>query len=42
MANSFQEWLQQGENLYHASLREYHELERQIAELEGRLADKQG
>ena len=41
MASAFQEWLQQGEQLYNTSLREYHEIERQIAELESRLAEKQ-
>jgi hypothetical protein len=41
VASSFQEWLQQGEHLYNTSLREYHDLERQIADLETRLAEKQ-
>lgn len=41
MASSFQEWLQQGEHLYNTSLREYHDIERQLAELEARLAEKQ-
>ena len=41
MASSFQEWLQQGENLYNSALREYHDIERQLAELEGKLAEKQ-
>jgi hypothetical protein len=41
VASSFQEWLQQGENLYNSALREYHDIERQLAELEGKLAEKQ-
>ena len=41
VASAFQEWLQQGERLYDAALREYHEIERQIAELEHRLVEKQ-
>jgi hypothetical protein len=41
VASAFQEWLQQGEHLYNTSLREYHDIERQLAELEARLADKQ-
>ena len=41
MASAFQEWLQQGEHLYNVTLREYHDIERQLAELEGRLAEKQ-
>ena len=41
MASSFQEWLQQGENLYNSALREYHDMERQLAELEAKLAEKQ-
>ena len=41
MASAFQEWLQQGEQLYATALREYHDLERQIADLEARLAEKQ-
>ena len=41
MASAFQEWLQQGEHLYNNSLREYHDIEQQLAELEARLVDKQ-
>ena len=41
MASSFQDWLQQGEHLYNTSLREYHDIERQLAELEARLGEKQ-
>ena len=41
VASAFQEWLQQGEQLYHNALREYHEVERQLAELEARLVEKQ-
>ena len=40
MASAFQEWLQQGEHLYDAAVREYQDIERQIAELESRLAEK--
>ena len=41
MANSFQEWLQQGENLYASAMREYHDIEQQLSELEARLVEKQ-
>ena len=41
MANSFQEWLQQGENLYNSAMREYHDIEHQLSELEARLVEKQ-
>ena len=41
MASSFQEWLQQGEQLYNTALREYHDIERQLADLEARLVEKQ-
>jgi hypothetical protein len=41
VASAFQEWLQQGENLYHGALEEYHDIEQQIAELEARLVEKQ-
>jgi H2-forming N5,N10-methylenetetrahydromethanopterin dehydrogenase-like enzyme len=41
VASAFQEWLQQGEHLYNNALREYHDLERQLAELESRLVEKQ-
>jgi hypothetical protein len=40
-ASSFQDWLQQGENLYNAALREYHDIEHQLTELEARLVEKQ-
>ena len=41
MASSFNEWLQQGENLYSAALKEFHDIERQLEELESRLSAKQ-
>ena len=41
MASSFQEWLQQGENLYSTAMREYHDIEQQLSELEARLVEKQ-
>ena len=41
MASSFQEWLQQGEDLYNNALREYHDIEQQLSELEARLVEKQ-
>ena len=41
MPNSFHEWLQQGEALYNAAVREYHDIEQQLSELEARLAEKQ-
>ena len=41
MANSFQEWLQQGEDLYNAAMRDYHDIEQQLVELEARLVEKQ-
>ena len=41
MASSFQEWLQQGEELYNNALREYHDIEQQLTELEARLVEKQ-
>ena len=41
MASAFQEWLQQGENLYNSALREYHDIEQQLGELEARLVEKQ-
>jgi hypothetical protein len=40
-AKSFQDWLQQGENLYNTALREYHDIEQQLTELEARLVEKQ-
>ena len=42
MASSFQEWLQQGEDLYNNALREYHDIEQHLTELEARLVEKQG
>lgn len=41
MPNSFQDWLQQGESLYSAAVREYHDIEQQLSELEARLVEKQ-
>ena len=41
MANSLQEWLQQGEALYGAALKEFHAMEAQLDDLEARLAAKQ-
>jgi riboflavin biosynthesis pyrimidine reductase len=41
VASSFQEWLQQGEDLYNSALREYHDIEQQLSELEARLVEKQ-
>lgn len=41
VAGSFQEWLQQGEDLYNNALREYHDIEQQLGELEARLVEKQ-
>jgi hypothetical protein len=41
VANSFQEWLQQGEDLYNAAVRDYHDIEQQLSELEARLVEKQ-
>ena len=41
MPNSFQEWLQQGEDLYSAAMRDYHDIEQQLSELEARLIEKQ-
>jgi len=40
-ANSFQQWLAQGEQLYAALARQYQTMEAQLIELESRLADKQ-
>ena len=40
-ANSFQQWLAQGEQLYSALARQYQAMEAQLIELESRLADKQ-
>ena len=41
MAANFQEWLQQGEALYQAALKEYHSIEAQLDDLEARLVAKQ-
>ncbi len=40
-ANSLQQWLQQGEQLYAAALSEYRTIESQLDELEQKLATKQ-
>ena len=40
-AANFQDWLKQGESLYQAALKEFHDYESQLAELESRLAAKQ-
>ena len=41
MAENFQQWLQQGDQLYQAALGDYHALEAQLNELETKLAAKQ-
>ena len=41
MAANFQEWLQQGDALYQAALKEYHSIEAQLDDLEARLVAKQ-
>ena len=41
VANPFQQWLAQGEELYTAALSDFHALEAQLDELESRLAAKQ-
>ncbi len=41
MAANFQEWLQQGEALYQAALKEYHSIEAQLDDLESKLVAKQ-
>lgn len=41
MAGNFQEWLQQGEALYQAALKEYHSIEAQLEELESKRVAKQ-
>jgi hypothetical protein len=38
---NFQEWLQQGDGLYQAALRDYHAIEAQLHELEAKLVAKQ-
>ena len=40
MSKTLREWLQEGEELYEAALREYQELEAQLDELEVRLSVK--
>ena len=40
-AANFQDWLKQGEGLYQAALKEFHDVEAQLAELEARLVAKQ-
>jgi hypothetical protein len=37
----FQEWLQQGDALYQAALKEYHAIEAQLDDLESKLVAKQ-
>jgi len=41
VANPFQQWLSQGEQLYSAALNEFHALEAQLDDLETKLAAKQ-
>ena len=41
MSTNFQEWLQQGDALYQAALKEYHAIEAQLDELEAKLLAKQ-
>lgn len=41
MSTTIQNWLQQGEELYQATLEEFHALEAQLAELEQKLTAKQ-
>src|SRR5688572_27677553 len=40
VAQSFQSWLQQGEQLYSTAVNEYRALEQQLEEVEARLAAK--
>jgi hypothetical protein len=40
-AANFQDWLKQGEALYQTALKEFHDVEAQLAELESRLVAKQ-
>src|SRR3954470_2240389 len=40
-AANFQDWIKQGEALYQAALKEFHDVEAQLAELESRLVAKQ-
>lgn len=41
MPANFQEWLQQGDALYQAALKEYHSIEAQLDDLESKLVAKQ-
>jgi hypothetical protein len=41
VSTNFQDWLQQGDALYQAALRDYHAIEAQLDELEMKLAAKQ-
>jgi hypothetical protein len=41
VAGNFHEWLQQGESLYMAALKEYHSIEAQLDDLESKLVAKQ-
>ena len=41
MAGNFHEWLQQGDALYQAALKEYHSIESQLDDLEAKLVAKQ-
>jgi len=41
VANAFQQWLSQGEQLYSAALNDFHALEAQLEDLETKLAAKQ-
>src|SRR5688500_7452265 len=41
VSGNFQEWLQQGDALYQAALKEYHEIEAQRDDLESKLVAKQ-
>jgi hypothetical protein len=41
VANPFQQWLSQGEQLYSAALNDFHSLEAQLDDLETKLAAKQ-
>ena len=41
MSQAFNEWLKQGESLYNAALKEFHDIEARLDELEAALAAKQ-
>jgi multidrug resistance efflux pump len=41
VAGNFQEWLQEGESLYQAALKEYRAIEAQLDDLESKLVAKQ-